>query len=70
MQNAAAGVTLALSDERNLNHQAIVSELVSLIERIQASMKLIELALAREVPAAARNLPPTSSSSATSRRAT
>ena len=50
MHNAAAGVTSALSDERNLNHQAIVSELVSLIERIQASMKLIELALAREVP--------------------
>jgi hypothetical protein len=50
MQHAAAGVTSALSDERNLNHQAIVSELVSLIERIQASMKLIELALARETP--------------------
>ncbi len=26
MQNAAAGVTSVRSDERNLNHQAIVSE--------------------------------------------
>jgi hypothetical protein len=48
MQSAAGGVTSAQSGDRNDSHQAIVSGIASLIERVQASMKLIESAIARE----------------------
>ena len=50
MQNAAGGGASAPSDGRNDGHQAVVSDLVSLIERVQASMKLIDTAIAGEAP--------------------
>jgi len=50
MQNAAGGSAAAPPEDRNDGHQAIVSDLVSLIERVQASMKLIETVIAREAP--------------------
>jgi hypothetical protein len=42
MQNAAG------SDAQNDSYPSIVSDLASLIEHVQASMKLLELAIARE----------------------
>ena len=36
------------TDDRNDSYRSIVSDLVSLIEHVQASMKLIEAAIARE----------------------
>lgn len=50
MQNAAGSGTSAPSEDRNDLHRAIVSDLVSLIESVQASMKLIESAIDREAP--------------------
>ena len=50
MQNAAGSPASAQSDSRNDSYRAIVSDLVSLIEHIQASMKLIESAIATESP--------------------
>jgi hypothetical protein len=47
MQNAA-GVTSTQFDDRNGNYHAIVSELASLLERVQAGMELIESAIAGE----------------------
>ena len=48
MQNAAGGGASVQFDSRNDSSRAIVSDLVSLIEHVQASMKLIESAIARE----------------------
>jgi hypothetical protein len=48
MQNAAGGGTIVQSEGPNESYHSIVSELVSLIERIQAGMKLLESAIARE----------------------
>lgn len=48
MQNAAGGGTSAPSCERQDGDLAIVSDLVSLIEHVEASVKLIEAAIARE----------------------
>jgi hypothetical protein len=48
MQNAAGGGTSAPPCERHDGDHAIVSDLVSLIERVEASVKLIEAAIARE----------------------
>ena len=48
MQNAAADGALAPSESRNEAYRSIVSELVSLIAHVQASMKLLESAMARE----------------------
>ena len=45
MQTAGSGVQ---SGDRNDGHQLIVSELLSLIQHIQASMKLLEAAIAGE----------------------
>lgn len=48
MQKAAGAGASIQSDVRDGGHRSIVSELVSLIEHVQASMTLLEAALARE----------------------
>jgi hypothetical protein len=48
MQNAAGSETSAPSCERHDGDHAIVSDLVSLIERVEESVRLIEAAIARE----------------------
>ena len=49
MQNAAAdGVALAPHDQ-NAAHRAVVSDLVSLIEHVQNSLRLIEQTIAAEI---------------------
>ena len=50
MQNAAGSGTLGQSDGRNDSYHSVVSDLVSLIERVRASMELIESAIAAEAP--------------------
>ena len=40
----------AQPDDRNDNYNSVVSDLVSLIEHMQASMKMLEGAIARELP--------------------
>jgi hypothetical protein len=49
MQNADGGSSVE-SDGRNDDRRAVVSDLVSLIEHVQASLKLIEAAIVRETP--------------------
>jgi hypothetical protein len=51
MQNAAGGGTSAPFGVRNDSYRSIISDLVSLVERVRESMKLIELAVAAETPA-------------------
>jgi hypothetical protein len=48
MRSAEGGGFSARSDDRNDGEGSIVSELVSLIEHVRASMKLIESATAME----------------------
>ena len=48
MRSAEGGGFSARSDDRNDGEDSIVSELVSLIEHVRASMKLIESAIAME----------------------
>ena len=48
MQSAEGSGFSARSDDRNDGEGSIVSELVSLIEHVRASMKLIESAIAME----------------------
>lgn len=48
MQAAAEGGVSSPSGDRNDGHHSIVSELVSLIEHMQAGMKQLEAAIARE----------------------
>jgi hypothetical protein len=48
MRNAEGGGTLALSGDQNDDHHSIVSDLVSLIEHVQSSMRLLESAIATE----------------------
>jgi hypothetical protein len=48
MQNAAGGGSSVETDSRDDGHRSIVSDLTSLIEHVQASMKLIESAIASE----------------------
>jgi hypothetical protein len=50
MQNAAGAGALVDSDDRNDGYRAIVADLVSLIGHVQASMRLIESAIATESP--------------------
>ena len=70
MQNAAAdGVELAPHD-RNDAYRAVVSDLVSLIEHVQTSLRLIERAIAGKYRSAARKVPRTSSCWTTCRPAT
>src|SRR3954471_9872921 len=48
MQNAAGdGVALAVHDQ-NATYRAVVSDLVSLVEHVQKSLRLIEQTIARE----------------------
>jgi hypothetical protein len=47
MHSPAGGVQ---SDRPNDNYSSVVSDLVSLIEHMQASMKMLEGAIARELP--------------------
>jgi hypothetical protein len=54
MQNAAGGGSSVESHGRDDGRRAVVSDLVSLIERVQASLKLIEAAIVRENPARQR----------------
>jgi hypothetical protein len=42
MQNAASGGASVQSDDRNGGYHAIVADLVSTIEQVQADMSLIE----------------------------
>ncbi len=48
MQAAADGRVPGPSDNRDDNHHTIVSELVSLIEHVQAAIKQLDAAVARE----------------------
>lgn len=50
MHNAADGDTSVQSEARNHGYGPVVSDLVALIEHVQASMQLIEAAIARESP--------------------
>lgn len=50
MQDAAGAGASIPSDDRDDNYQAIVSDLMALIEHVQASMKRIESAVAGESP--------------------
>jgi hypothetical protein len=52
MQNGTAGGTPAQSDDRDDIHHAVVTDLTSLIGRIQASMALIDAVVAREASVA------------------
>jgi hypothetical protein len=51
MQNAAAGGYSALAEGQDDNHGSVVANLKSLIEQVQASIVLIETAIAREFAA-------------------
>ena len=48
MQNPEGGGIANQADDRNDAYRSVVSDLVSLIERVQASRRLIEEAIARE----------------------
>jgi hypothetical protein len=50
MQNAEDSNASSQFDDLNNSYRSVVSDLVSLIERVQASIKLIESAIARESP--------------------
>ena len=70
MQSAAGGVTSARSDGQNDSYRSIISDLVSLIERVQESMKLIESTITTESPSANQELAASILSLTTSPRAT
>jgi hypothetical protein len=50
MQNAEGGNASFQCDDLNYSYRSVVSDLVSLIEHVQASIKLIESAIVRESP--------------------
>ena len=50
MQNAAGGTGSAQSADRNDSYRAVVCELQSLLERVQAGMNLVQAAIAAESP--------------------
>jgi hypothetical protein len=52
MQNVTGGPVPAQSDDRDDIYRAVVADLASLIEHIQASLTLIDTALANEAAAA------------------
>jgi hypothetical protein len=56
MRNAAAG-DAPIPADRNDGHDSIVSDLLSLIEHVQASIALIEGALAREAALGNQDIP-------------
>ena len=49
MQNAADGGIVIEPEDRNDAYHSVVSDLVSLIDHVQASLTLIESAIAREI---------------------
>src|SRR4051812_17328095 len=57
MQNTAAGDASIASEDQNNSHHSIVSDLLSLMEHVQASIALIEGALAREAALGSAELP-------------
>jgi hypothetical protein len=57
MQNAAAGDASIQSADRMDGHHSIVSDLLSLIEHVQASIALIEGTLAREAALGNADIP-------------
>jgi hypothetical protein len=56
MQNVTGSPVPAQSDDRDDIYRAVVADLASLIEHIQASLTLIETALAKEAAAAVQEL--------------
>jgi hypothetical protein len=48
MEDVAGGGAIAPSEGQNESYHSIISELASLIEHVQASMKLLESAIASE----------------------
>jgi len=56
MQNAVDGGVSVPSDGQNDGHPSIVLDLVSLIERVQASMRLLDTAIAREATLGGQDL--------------
>jgi hypothetical protein len=58
MQNAAGDGIEIQPDDRNDAYRSVVSDLVSLIEHVQASLKLIESAIARETSLADQDASP------------
>ena len=73
MQNAAGDGVAQAPHDQNAAYRAVVSDLVSLVEHVQKSLRLIERTIAKETcrklrrklrPAAPR-VPPTSSCSTT-----
>ena len=72
MQNAAGDGVAQAPHDQNAAYRAVVSDLVSLVEHVQKSLRLIERTIAKEMrklrrkrrPAAPR-VPPTSSCSTT-----
>lgn len=50
MQNAADGDASVQTEAQNHGYGPVVSDLLALIEHVQASMQLIEAAIAREAP--------------------
>ena len=59
MQNVTGSRQPAPSDDRDRIYRAVVADLASLIEHIQASLTMIESALAMEASAAFRTWPQT-----------
>ena len=57
MRNAAAGDASTQSADRNDGHHSIVSDVLSLIEHVQASIALIEAALEREAALGNADIP-------------
>lgn len=55
MENAAAESVAACSDQDNDPYNLIVTDLVALLGRVQASLRLIEAAVAREALLAERD---------------
>jgi hypothetical protein len=55
MPNGTVGVTPAECNDRHDIHRAVVADLASLIERIQASLTLIDAAVAQEAASAAHH---------------
>ncbi|MBR1124792.1 hypothetical protein JQ628_24940 [Bradyrhizobium lablabi] len=57
MHNGTGSSVPAQSDDRDVVYEAVVADLTSLVARIQASLTMIELAVAQEASAALQDLP-------------
>ena len=60
MQNATADAVGLVSHDRNDAYRAVVQDLVSLIEHVPSSLRLIEQAIAGKYRPVARKVPPSS----------